>query len=192
MKEAFNNATNSIIISSILALIVGIIMIAFPDMSIKTIGIIAAIYVIIHGIALIVLDIKASQYYLPFDGLFSGIVSILVGILLLCRPAIVPVIFTIAIGVWMIISSVNYIKIALKLTKTDLPWLFILILGILDLIAGIVMIFNPFEATISLALFAGIMIVIHSVINIVDMIIIKKDVKDITKELEKKVKEIAK
>lgn len=192
MKETFNNATNSIIISSLLAMLVGIIMIAFPTISIETIGIIAAIYIIVHGFALIYLDFMASQYFLPFDGLFSGIISILVGIILLFRPSIIPVVFTIVIGIWMILSSINYIKIALKLIKTKLPWLSILLLGICDLLVGIIMIFNPFEATLSLNLFAGIMIIVHSVINIIDMIIIKKDVKDITKEFNKKIKELAK
>ena len=192
MKEIFNNTINSVIFSSIIALIVGLIMIFFPAITIETIGIIAACYIILHGIMLIYLDIKASQLYIPFDGLLTGIISILLGILLLCKPGILSVLFTVVIGVWMILSSINYIKIAIKICKTNLPWLWILILGILDLIAGIVVVFNPFEATISITLFAGIMIVVHAIINIVDMIVIKKDVKEISKEFEKSLKAASK
>ena len=188
MKEIFNSTINSIIFSSVIALIVGLIMIFFPAITIETIGIIAACYIILHGIMLIYLDIKAYKYNLPFEGLLIGIVSVLLGIFLICKPNILPLVFTIVIGIWMILSSINYIKIAIKISGTSLPWIWILLLGILDLIAGIVVIFNPFEASISITLFAGIMLIVHSIINIVDMLVIKKDVKDISKEIEKSLK----
>ena len=81
----------------------------------------------------------------------------------------------------MILLNINHIKLAIKLSKTKLPWMQILILGILDLIAGIIMIFNPFEATISLTLFVGVMIMAHSIITIFDMVILKNELKKITK-----------
>ena len=189
MKEIFSKVANSIIISSIVALIVGIIMIMFPDVSIKTMGIVAAVYIIIQGVALLYVDTLASKFYLPFDGFFSGIVSIIIGIILLFRPAVVPVVFTIGLGIWIIITSINYIRVAIKIRKTKLPWIVILVLGILDLLAGLLMIFNPFEATLSIVLFAGIMIIVHSVINIIDVIIIKKDIKEISKEFTNMLKE---
>ena len=61
MKELFKRTTNSIIISSILACVVGFILIINPTMSIKTMGIIAAIYIILHGLTLIIIDIKATK-----------------------------------------------------------------------------------------------------------------------------------
>lgn len=192
MKEIFNNTINSVIFSSAIALVVGLIMIFFPQISIETIGMMAACYIILHGIMLVYLDIKASKMYLPFDGLLTGILCVLLGIVLLCKPNILPVVFTLIIGVWMILSSINFIKIAIKICKTNLPWIWILLLGILDLIAGIVVVFNPFEASVSITLFAGIMIVVHSIIDIVDMIVIKKDIKDISKELEKTLKAASK
>lgn len=192
MKEKFNEAINSVILSSVLTLILGLIIVIFPKISIDTLGIIVAIFMIMYGVAFVYLDIKAAQYYIPFDGFISGIVSVLIGILLLCKPAIVSVILTIVIGIWMIVSSINCIKIALKLTKTNLPWVLILILGIIDLLAGIIVLVNPFEATVSLTLFAGIMLMVHSVINIIDMFIIKKDVKEISQAITNKLKELSK
>lgn len=192
MKERFNETINSIIISSVLAFIIGLIMVVFPKISIETIGMIVAAYIIAQGIVLIYLDIKATKYYIPFDGLLIGIISILMGIVLVCKPGILSVVFAFVVGIWMILSSINNIKISIKLCKTKLPWIQILLLGILDLIVGLIMIFNPFEATISLTLFAGIMLMIYSVINIIDMIVIKKDIKEITKALSSKIKEYTK
>ncbi len=107
MKEIFKKTTNSIICSAIIACVVGLIMIINPNMSIKTISIIASIYIILHGIILIILDIKASKYYIPFDGMLPGILSVILGIILISKPNILSTLFTIAIGVWIILSSIN-------------------------------------------------------------------------------------
>ena len=93
-------------------------------------------------------------------------------------------------GLWIIASSINFIKVALHLRNTRLPWVQILIFGILDLIIGIVLLINPFASTVSIVVFTGIMLIVHSVINIIDMSIIKKEVKEISKELSKQLKEI--
>lgn len=192
MREILNRQINSFIVSSILAFVIGLTMVIFPKTSVETIGIIAAAYIITHGIVLIYLDVKATKYYIPFDGFLSGVFSILMGIVLCYKPSVLPVVFTIVFGLWVIASSINIIKIALHLRNTDLPWLLILLLGILDLIAGFVLLINPFASTISIIVFTGIVLMVHSVINIIDMLIIKKDIKEISKEFNKQLSEITK
>ena len=189
MKDIFKRTTNSIIWSSVIACIIGLIMVIDPSMSIKTIGIIVSIYIILHGIILIVLDIEASEFYIPFEGMASGILSIILGVILFGKPEILSVAFTIVIGVWIALSSISSIKIAISLRKEEAPWFLLLLFGIIDLIIGLIVIFNPFGATISMTVFAGIMIIIHSIINIIDMMVIKKNAKKISKAIEKKLKE---
>ncbi len=190
MKEIFKKATNSIICSSVLACIVGLIMVLNPNMSVKTIGTIVACYIIFQGIVFIFLDMKASRYFIPFDGILSGIVSIVLGILLISKPDMLSTILAIVVGVWISLASVNTIKLSLALKKYDTPWILLLLLGILDLISGIIVVLNPFEASISMTVLAGIMIMAHSIITIADMIVIKRDVKRISKAIETRIKEI--
>ena len=147
MKEILNKTANSFIISSVLVLVVGLVMVIFPEISMETIGIIAAAYMITHGIVLIYLEILANKYYLPFDGILPGVFSILMGVVLCYKPSILPVVFTIIFGLWIIASSINFIKVALHLRNTRLPWVQILIFGILDLIIGIVLLINPFASS---------------------------------------------
>lgn len=190
MKEIFKRTINMAISLSILSCVVGLIMIINPSLSIKTIGIIISIYIILHGIVLIVLDIKSTKYFIPFDGMMTGILSIILGILLLGKPNVISTIFAITIGVWIVLSSINTIKMSIVLKEEDVPWALLLILGIIDLSAGVIVIFNPFEASISMIVFAGVMIMLHSIINIVDLFIIKKDVRKIEKAITKKIKEV--
>lgn len=190
MNDIFKRTTNSIILSSIIAFIIGLIMTIYPDISIKTFGMVAAIYIILHGIILVVLDIKANEYYIPFDGMLSGILSIVLGIVLIAKPNILSTILVLAIGVWIVSSSINSIKMSIALKHEDAPWILLLLCGIVDLIIGIIVLLNPFEASLSITVFIGIMLIIHAVINIIDMIIIKRDVKRISKAIEKRLKEI--
>lgn len=192
IKEMLNKNINYIIVLSVLAFIVGLIMIIFPTVSIETMGIIAACFIIVHGLVLLYLDLVVSKFYVPFEGLLSGIMSVAFGTFLLCKPSVVPVVFTMVIGLWIILVSINLIRLAIRLYKTELPWVQLLLLGILDLVAGFVLVLNPFESSISIAVLAGIMLVIHSVVTIVDMLIVKNDVKEIGNAIEKKVKELTK
>ena len=188
MRKIFNRTINSVICSSIIACIIGFVMAINPSMSIKTISIVASIYIIIHGIVLIILDIKASRFFIPFDGFLPGILSVVLGIFLIGKPDILSTIFTIIIGLWIIVSSINSIKISLAIKGENTPWLLLLLLGIIDIIAGMVVIFNPFEASISITVFAGIMIMVHSIITIIDMMVVKKDIKHFEKAIAEKLK----
>ena len=88
MKELFKKTATSIILSSIVAFIIGLIMVVAPGLSLQTIGIVAGIYIIIHGIVLIALAFSAHMVYVPFYGVISGLLSIIIGIVLLAMPGI--------------------------------------------------------------------------------------------------------
>lgn len=188
MKEQFKRITTSIICSSILAFIVGLIMVINPGLSLQAIGIIAGIYIIVHGIVLIALDFKFNKLYIPFDSILIGILSIILGIILMVMPNVLSVILGLVLGVWIILSSINIIKMSVAIREAYSGWVWLLILGILDLIAGCIILFNPFVSSISLTMLVGIIIMVHAVISVVDMIIVKKDAKDIEKAIEKSLK----
>lgn len=192
MKEAFKKTVISVICSSIIAFIIGLVMVIKPDLSLQTIGIIVGIYFIIHGIILVMLDFKAHKYYIPFDGIMSGILSIILGILLIAVPNTLSIALTLALGVWILLFSVNIMKLALVVRKVASNWLLLFLLGIFDLIAGIIILFNPFVSSLSITVLAGIIIMAHSIINIIDMVVIEKNVKDFTSAIENNIKKIFK
>ena len=184
MKEAFKRVTVSMICSSIIAFILGLIMVISPGLSMVTMGIIVGIYMIIHGVVLVALDFKSNMNYSPFDGIVSGILFIILGILLIAMPGILSLALTLALGVWIILTSVSTIRLALVIKGKNSNWVLILLFGILDLVAGILILFNPFASSISITVLSGAIIIAHSVINIIDMIIIKKNIKSFTDAVE--------
>lgn len=184
MKDLFRKTTTSIILSSVAAFIIGLIMAVVPNLSLQVIGITIGIYAIIHGITLITLNFVAHNVYVPFYGIASGILSIIVGLILVAMPNILSVIFAIALGIWIILSSVNVISIAVTVKKTVSNWSLWLLLGIIDLICGIIILFNPFASSLSIVVLGGIIIMIHSVVSIIGMIMVKNNIKEVTKALE--------
>ena len=190
MKDLLKRISISILISSIIAFIIGLVMVIVPDISLQAIGITLGIYIILHGIALIVLDFMLNNHYLPFYGIMSGILSIVVGIILIAMPNLLSTIFAIALGLWVVLSSINIISTSIAVRKGVSKWYLFLILGIVDLISGIIILFNPFASSISIVMLGGIILMVHSVVTVVDMIMIKKDAKEFAKAFEESFKEL--
>ena len=189
MKELFQRTTISIIISSVIAFIIGLIMAVVPNMSLQAMGIAFGVYMIIHGVALVVMDFMTHNIYIPFYGVATGILSVIAGLIIIAMPNALATIFTVALGIWVILSSVNLISIAITVRKGVKNWWAWLLLGIIDLICGGIILFNPFASSVSIVMLGGIIIMIHSVISIVDMIMIRKNVKEATKALKDAYKE---
>lgn len=189
MKEIFKRTTTSILISSVVAFVLGLLMAVMPNISLQAIGIVFGIYIIIHGFVLIALDFMAHNIYIPFQGIISGILSIIVGLILVAMPNVLTTVFAIALGIWIILSSVNVISISISVRSGVSNWYLWLILGIIDLICGIIILFNPFASSISIVVLGGIIMMIHSVITFTDTIMIRKNAKEVAKTIQEAYKE---
>lgn len=190
MKELFKRTTTSILALSIIAFIIGLIMVIVPNVSLQVIGITFGIFAIVFGIVLIALNFALNNFHIPFFGIASGVLSIIVGIILIAMPGILPTIFGLALGIWVILSSVNIISIAIAVRNGVSNWGLLLLLGIIDLICGIIVLFNPFASSLSIVILGGIVIMIHSAATIADMVMIRKDAKEFAKAYEEGLKEL--
>ncbi|MBQ7718246.1 MAG: DUF308 domain-containing protein [Clostridia bacterium] len=176
--KTVKNLTNSVIWLSILAILLGIVLVAYPGLSLVALGLTVAAYLIIHGITLIIIDIKAWRLYIPFNGLLQGILCIILGILLAKYPANIAVYIGVALGLWIIISGFEGIKLSAALRGTGAPWVLMLIMYIIDIIIGCLAIFSPVLSSLSLTIGIGCVLIAHAIISIIDMIVVKKNAKD--------------
>ena len=179
MKTIVKNITNSVIVLSILAILLGIVLVAYPGMSLVVLGIIVAAYLIVLGATLVIVDIKAWRYFIPFDGLLPGILSIILGVLLAKDPGSIASYIGIVMGVWIIVSSFGGIRIAAALRGTGAPWVLMIIIHIIDILIGGCVLYSPVLSSISLTMAIGIILIIHSIVNIISMIVMKKNAKDL-------------
>lgn len=81
--------------------------------------------------------------------------------------------------------SLFKIRISLALKDyEDTPWVLSLLLSIVSLICGVLFIINPLTSASVITSAVGIVIIVYSISNIIDMIILKKNINDIVKALK--------
>ena len=173
MKDILKRISNSVIILSGLGILLGIVIASYPDATLAALGRMIALYLIISGIVLVVLDIKAWRLYIPFDGMLLGILSVVLGVLLMKNPGSIAVYIGVVLGVWIILSGFGGIRTGAALRWTGAPSGIMIFIGIIDILVGGTVLYSPALSSLSFTIGVGSIMIIHSVINIIYMILIK-------------------
>lgn len=192
MKSVVKTITNIAIVFSVIAILVGASLIAYPVASILVYGIMFGIYLLVEGIMLVVMSIKSRRMNIPFDGLFKGILSIILGIMLLehANADWMAAYFGIIIGIDIIITGIIGITTSLSFRKAGAPWVLTLILNIISIIFGSMVLYSPIFSALTLTVFSGIVLIVEAIINIVLMIILKKNEEEVEKIIIEKANEV--
>lgn len=164
------------IVLSLIFIIFGIILIANPEVVASSISIILGMIFIVLGI------MKIANYFYTskMDNylLAVGIISIIIGIVIMFCADIILSFFRILIAIWIIYSGIMNLQTAIvwKDYKSRL-WLFSIVLAILIICAGIYILVNA--GTILQTI--GIIILGYGITDIVANIIFIKKVDDYLK-----------
>ncbi len=188
MIKKLNKFINSSILFSIMLVLLGITMCFMPKTSLNVFAYILAGILIINGIFQVILDIRMRNYFIAMNQFIPGVLSILCGIIICFYPNTLTMLIPIVLGIWFILTSIFKIQLSLSLRNFSGSWLLSLLLAIITCICGIVLILNPTLTSITITIFLGIMLIIYSVSDIIDMVIFKKHIKKIGKYFEEKIK----
>ena len=182
MFDIVKKELNFSIVSSIIYIVLGIIIIIYPEDALKSIGIAVAILAMIYGIIITVINITNLQ---NAGNPIFGILLIVTGAVLLMYPNSLGILLSLLVGIWFISNSVSRIKLAVMLKNVKgINWLLLLLISIITLLVGITFIFAPLASAITLAIIVGVLMIVYSVCDIVEIIFIKKNIKTIQKALK--------
>lgn len=188
MLKKLNNFILSSIVVSILFALVGLGMMIFPDISLNVIAYTIAIIFIILGVYLFILD-RRSLFMI--DMMFTGILMIILGIIIMIYPKSFSLLIPIVLGIWIIADSLFKIRLSISLKDyDDTPWVLLLILSIVSLICGIIFIIHPLASSSIITMLFGSLIIVYAISDIVDMVMFKKYVDKIVKTFKKKLDKI--
>lgn len=184
MIGKLNKYINSSIVISALLMLLGIGIFIYPTMSLKVFSYSIAIIISLFGLFLIIEDIRYNVGML-FDFSLLGIMFFLLGLILLKYPNALTSLIPIFLGIWFIVSGFvkgrwTYYLSDYKLSISILSF----IMSILSIVCGIIFIFNPLDGANYIASFVGILLIIYSISDIVDMIIFKINVNKIYKNIK--------
>ena len=188
IKLNFNKLLIGSIILNLLFLIFGATIYLNPRISLELAGTILGIYMIIFGVFAIYEFIIRDNNPLFSLNILWGVLAIITGLLVMINPFQIIKILTFALGIYLTIISIRKIIDSIKLKKYSYDgWALMLVIGGLLLIFGIFIMINPM-ASMDLAEATGIFIILASILEICNSIMLYTKAKEILDLFKKKEK----
>ena len=185
MRKKFDKLMTISLITSIIFILIGILLLFYTKIALETIAYVIAAILILNGVFNVIDDYKQFKIFYFFDGFTSGLLSIILGIIMIANPNYITLLIPISVGLWFIISSTFKLRMALALKDANSGnWITTYILALLTIIVGLCLIFNPEIGALSLTKVIGSLSIIYSVCDIIGAIIFKKNIKYIAKVFE--------
>ncbi len=164
----FEKIRNTLIATSVLYLVFGIIMLFFPDMVIKSVCYLVGIMFLFVGVSGVVMYVK-TDIKTAFTS-FTLVMSIIFGafgVYVLLNPETFASFLPLVVGIFLLVDSVSKLSMAFDLKKFEYNnWWQMLIVAFIILGCGLLLVFNPFEALAVTVQIIGAILVVDAVSNI--------------------------
>lgn len=166
-------------ISGFMTALAGIFFIIFPETVSGVLGMLWGIVMVVAGIAgavdyiLSIKQFKEEEGYEKAAGaeivlVYSVIIAIL-GIVFIFRPNLVMQLLSFVIGIYFIIDGVVKFRHSTLVRDTKDPlWYVMILLSLTLAVAGIALLINPFNGTVTVIRFAGVAFVISGIESIAE------------------------
>lgn len=163
--ELLKRLKTNVIISSALCIVIGIVLVVWPDLTMEIACLAIGAVLLIAGI------MRLIAYFTARDGsvysqvnLIFGIVLIVVGALILWKWDKVLEIVPIIVGIVIVIHGISDLRQAYTLFKNKYDkWWVALILGLLTVVFGVLLILNPFAALDTVVILIGIFLIFDGI-----------------------------
>ena len=167
--------------NGIIALLYGMLALFVPKSTVIAIVMYFGIVIILIGVVMLAGALNNKKNKLPWQSeMAAALVTLIVGIIITFYSAKTLKVFVIIIGIWAIFVGASQLYIALKAEMTKNRKNSMLFNGILMLLFGIILFFNPFETAAFLVVLSGIIAVVMGIILIVLAFSVRSVIKDIS------------
>ena len=159
------------LIMSLCYILVGLFFVLFPDTAVATIVRIIGVAAMVIGIIKIVEFFSNQKYDKPFsNSLAGGIILLILAVFLLAKPQVIVSILYVLIGAALILCGILTVQSSVDLWHYEPQRNFILLVsGVLTLILGIIVLFNPFPSAEALILASGIFLMIGGLSDLITL-----------------------
>jgi len=187
MENFVTKILKSSVWSSIALAILGILLFFYSELTIVSISyLIGGVLIGIGVISLIKFIAGMNKDKKNEMDVVYGIITIVLGIIVITNPKAIASIIPFILGILMVISSSTKILYSFDLKKNASNlWVSTLIVGVLTLVCGVLLIFNPFVGADFFVKAIGIILFIYAVLDIISGIRIYKIVKGVSKDKKK-------
>lgn len=181
MKTLMNKIFKSSILGALALVVLGILLIFKSEATIVTISyVIGGILVAIGVLALLKFYKEVKENDDTGMDLVYGIISIILGIVVISNPKAVASIIPIIMGLLIILNSGTKLQYSIELKKNNNNlWKSTMILSLISTLCGVLLIFNPFKGAAFLTRLIGFLILLYAILDIISTMAIKNTVKKI-------------
>lgn len=183
IQKKINIFINTSIFVSLAFGVLGAMFLIMPSLSLDLVRWAIAIGALATGAYLVLSDLGRRRATPYFSTSFAGIVLLILGLVFAMHPGVMNV-FPIVLGSIFIVHAFSSGRLTLALRGTP-AGTYAMITSILSIICGVLLITNPWGGNISMMIFAGIMMIVYAISTIVDMCVLKKNIKGLAKQLKK-------
>lgn len=175
-------AKTGYIVMSVVFSVIGVLLIAMPDISAKVIGLFVGIAMIVFGAVRLVGYFSKDLFRLAFQfDLGFGILMLALGVIVLTKPENLMPFLGVALGISVLIDSLFKIQIALDSKQFGIKsWWLIFAMAIITGIMGLILITHSAVGAQLLTILLGISFIIEGVLNlctVVNTVLIVKNQK---------------
>lgn len=188
LKELKWNA----VLISVLFLVLGVILIAWPGITAKMLcNTLAWILIVIGAVDVVTYFLRSMQKNIYRNDLVSGLLLILLGCFVLYKVELVISLVPFILGFFIVFSGIGKLQNAVDLKRMGYGnWWLVLLLAAISLAAGVVMIRNPFTTAELLFRLIGVSLAYSGVTDLFSTFYLEKKLKRFKKEMEKDIIDI--
>ncbi len=189
MGNFISKIFKSSILGSIGLIVLGMLLVFQSEATIISISYIIGGILVAIGALAILRFIRNSKEKVKRDlDIVYGIVTIILGIIVIRSPHAIASIIPFIIGFIIIINSATKLQYSFELKKNNNDlWKSTMILAFITTICGLILILNPFKGAEFITKIVGILILIYSILDIISTITIKNTVNKIHNAIEENI-----
>lgn len=162
MKKMIKHMKWDVILTSLLYVALGIAALVMPGTMIETLGYLIGAFLIVAGAVSMICYLlrDASQNYFRNDFVY-GLVGIAIGIIVLYQIENIVKLVPIILGVLVVASGCRKLQDVIDMKRMEYGnWVVMLIFAAANVVFGVVLILNPFEAAMLLERLIGVGLIV--------------------------------
>jgi uncharacterized membrane protein HdeD (DUF308 family) len=162
----FKSSSTSLILLGVLAIVVGIIALAWPGVTILALVILFAVYAFIDAGLQAMRAFSSGTAGPVFGHLFLGLVDLAAGVVALVWPGPTALVLVLIVGIWAVIGGVFEIFAAFLGGEGAGTRALFILGGLVSIAFGVVLFARPNVGAVTLALLFGLFSIIYGVSQI--------------------------
>jgi uncharacterized membrane protein HdeD (DUF308 family) len=176
MIDKLKKIEKSMIFSTVVTLVLGLLLTIFPGLSLKILAYVIGISLMIMGGAFIIDYVKGTRLEkITSISFVLGIIFISIGLFFVVAHAKLLSFIMIIIGIIFLIKGLCKVQLALNVRGVLDSWKYNLIVGVLTLTIGLILVLNPGKSAETFLRVVGIFIIIGSFADLAESIWILRD-----------------